>query len=184
MKEGINKIELLKYTFFRHFKILTLFLLVIMGLMSKCTDNRLELNKQGYFEKSSRECIIKYAAQEGENNDRYILGLESEGHCFELDVTRDTFFDAKNRIGGKIYFTLSDAGIKGYDPVYECILVVTILLCLLSFLIHYGDYDPTNEDEKHGYYSMEMDYAVGWISLIMLSILVIYGIINLIVVLK
>ena len=85
MKEGINKIELLKYTFFRHFKILTLFLLVIMGLMSKCTDNRLELNKQGYFEKSSRECIIKYAAQEGENNDRYILGLESEVHCFELD---------------------------------------------------------------------------------------------------
>lgn len=184
MKEGINKIELLKYTFYRHFKILTLFLLGIMALMSKCTDNRLELNKQGYFEETSRECIIKYAAQEGENNDRYVLGLESSGHRFELDVTRSTFFDAKNRIGGKIYFTLSEADIKGYEPVYECILSITLLLYLFALLLYYGDYEPTTEDNNHDYYSKEMDYAVGWISLTMSSILVIYGIINLIVALK
>lgn len=184
MLKGVNKIELLKYTFLRHFKVLTLSLLGIMGLMSKCTDNRLELNKQGYFEGSSRECIIKYATQEGENNDRYVLGLESDGRCFELDVTRSTYFDAKNRIGGKIYFILSDADIKGYEPVYECILSVSILFYLLALMIHYGDYETTIEDNNHGYYLKEMDYAVGRIVLLMLSVLAIYGIVNLIVALK
>ena len=110
--------------------------------------------------------------------------MESDGHCFELDVTRSTYFDAKNRIGGKIYFILSDADIKGYEPVYECILLVSVLCYLLALMIYYGDYETTIEDNNHGYYSKEMDYAVGRIALLMLNVLVIYGIVNLIVALK
>lgn len=140
-----------------------IFLLVIIGLISACSDRRRELEKQGHFDSISRPCTVLAATQEGEDNSDYKLHLRCEGHEKSISVTPATYQKGKDNIGKTMYFSFSDSALDSDDTYCLYLLLnsigIPIFLILLGITADEYSYYDSKSERKFDYH-MRWDMAL------------------------
>lgn len=167
----------------RHLKILFLFFLVGMGVVTSCCDEHYRLEKEGYFEEKTYPCTVLYATQEGENNDEYYVGLSVRGIYKKIPVEPGTYYKAKNNIGGTMYFNFSeddlDEGFEKFETLAAISTVFIMILGISSLCFGLDDKDISDKDYSYREIENYTNYTMIILSVIPIFFVLLYWLIEL-----